>query len=721
MARDHLIPRPSDLDIPERREGYVVLGFIVLVIVSAVLLFLPIRDPLTSSLGIMCGTVILGSAIGLLALLLVGRGATREYRDYRREVRAEKRQGGRPPSAFVLVLVAALLVAAFAVPIPARAAFSPAPVEPNPWIAGNVTVRSHLAAYGLYDYSDDAGHRASLPIVADARIRTPFNLSWSKVYAPSILQEEAVGGTVWTNSVKWSASTPSGAPTCSLTPSTVDGVGSSLRFKGSGTGTCQWDMTLVNPVSIDIAKTLFTVGADVLTLPAGQIVTVAAWTDAATSSNYFFLPSHALGCANLQDWYLANVAGVSVFDQELLRRPCPGGAPVTGSVTTIRISVAVSAGTAEIRLFALALNVGAYSLGSDAAGNAVTNQTQAATVGVALATWSPNFPFNRSGSVRIAYRQLASVLPDGRWSAAYDAASHRGAYRFDLGVPSAVDLTYDVPVAQDQLHVPGGEIVSAHWGSDDVGSVYAGRPAGSTVQVRANVPTGTTTPLTLTVAYSDAEWSFISAGGGGGFFGGGGGSWNSIILGGGILLAIIAATWALARSRKKRRARGREETGEGRFGRGGRAAVVLLMAAGLLGFVVLGPATATAKAWDLSNLPDPRGMTLDCTADPIQCGITDVLNAIFTGIANVVKAFFGIFVTVFTAIGVGFATVVTAIISVPWQFFTASWNVATSQLASFGFPAPIAAALVLLGVFALLIPLVLILKGIVNAALPGDQ
>ncbi len=438
----------------------------------------------------------------------------------------------------ILLLLGALVLASLASP-DARASYAPAPFEPDPWIAGNVTVNAQLAGYGPFDYTDDVGVRATLPgFVADSRVAAPWNVSWSKVYAPGALQETKIGDSVWTGTANWTLTT-TGSPTCTLTQDTVDGVGKSLRFKATGTGAgqeCAWRFAVSPALTVDLAKTRFLAGVDVLTAESPNYFHVLVGAlDTATQGctsppcqhHYLIDTTASLGCSSGTQWNLANAAGASVLEQQLVKFPCAGGGTPASQINALQVAIDPSGSgkTQEIRLFALDLRVGALSLGADAAGGAKTNQTQAETDGVGLSSFAPSggggsgagtsFAVNRTGDVRIAFRQLASTLPADKALAAYDTTTRTGTYSFEYLAPQAAELTYGAIVGQDTLRVAPEEIRSAQWGAEDILSRYAGKTVGSSFEIRSAVPAGIGFSLLLVIAYSEAEWDVIHAGPGG--------------------------------------------------------------------------------------------------------------------------------------------------------------------------------------------------------------
>lgn len=60
--------------------------------------------------------------------------------------------------------------------------------------------------WGTFDYYDDGAAKASLPhLIVDSNVKEPYNLSWSGIYAPGVLQEVVIGGQKWNLTSEWSS------------------------------------------------------------------------------------------------------------------------------------------------------------------------------------------------------------------------------------------------------------------------------------------------------------------------------------------------------------------------------------------------------------------------------------------------------------------------------------------------------------------------------------
>jgi hypothetical protein len=402
------------------------------------------------------------------------------------------------------------------------------PIEPDPWIEGNLTKDSHKSAWATFTYEDDLGAEKSISSFAvSSNVNQPYQVNYTKIYAPGVLQEvsmpnekTACKSDKWNETACWTE-TETGSGTGTVSNATVDGYGKALSFKHVGNAASVSDTKWVydlTDITTDIEKTRFIVGIRILQMGSNTegYITI---TDGTDDSGYDFRLA-----AGSNDGYetLGSKVGDSRFNDVLVNEL--GETPNT--LTQIKeISVnlqddnAGSSGTIEFQLLAMATGTKRMMVGYDQSGEKVYNQTFTNGLDyVNITTFSPSFTYNRVGDLKIAFQQKASTLSSDSVSVSDKSISSGSyereiTYRFDYYLPKAVDLTYANLKLFDKLRVDGDQFDEVLVGTDDKTSLYnaAVREVGDKITLKStSISEDNTYTVKMVVKYTGSQWEKIS-------------------------------------------------------------------------------------------------------------------------------------------------------------------------------------------------------------------
>lgn len=445
------------------------------------------------------------------------------------------------------------------------------PIEPDPWIAGNVTKDTHKAAWDTFTYEDDVGavkEETSFALADD--VNEPYLVNYTKIYAPGVLQEVAMPSEVVAcNSDKWNesdcwAQTDTAAGTGTIVNATVDGYGKALTFKHVGSASVMtwslWTYDLTD-VTTDVEKMRWIVGVRVKTLSAKTWAHVRV--SDGTNANGYNVTSET---ASILDGYtqLGDSVGDAFFDDVMVNSL--GTVPNTlAEITTIEVYLndtdATAAGTVEISLLAMTYTTKRMMAGLDQDGVKVYNQTFATALNnVSVATFTPSFSYSRIGDLTVAFQQKASNLPTDSTSitdVGLDSGSYERqyTYRLDYYLPEAVDLTYADLAMYDELRVAGAQFESVLVGTDDKTSIYnaATREVGDKITLKATgIAADSTYTVKLIVDYTSSQYDDLSEPPGAMTTAG---IWYNILGGLVLILGLVGLGAGLSRRRRAMRMR----------------------------------------------------------------------------------------------------------------------------------------------------------------------
>jgi hypothetical protein len=428
-----------------------------------------------------------------------------------------------------------------------------APIEPDPWIATNVTKDYQRTGWTTTNFLDDVGALKSIPASLDSRIAEPFSMNPGNMYAPGVLQELTPGGVntldtipsgcatkQWNESACWTK-TDTGTPGSSAASIiTVDGVGKALRFKhvgATGLSNTTWDLDIVN-IASDFAKQRFIVAVGIFQLDSGGSAQVQLLDTAGNNRSYSFEATGTLWQNSTCAYRVWNTVVAAVGAAPAVRfldeRPGDGTfggtCSMQSNIAKIRVKLndltQGAAKTVDIALYALRIDVKQLVWGTDRNGNNVGNMTYQTTR--TMATFAPQFTYVQQGHMTVALQLAADdLLPSGT-SGAYggyivtdeapDAAANANFvilvhYRFDFVVPKAVNLAWANLVEQDQLRVTRDHFkyVGVNGGDKTILFTCASCKVGTIVTLQGSgIVAGTTYTTAEDVYYTEPEWQSIS-------------------------------------------------------------------------------------------------------------------------------------------------------------------------------------------------------------------
>lgn len=445
------------------------------------------------------------------------------------------------------------------------------PIEPDPWIAGNLTKDTHKSTWSTFTYEDDVGavkEETSFALASD--VNEPYLVNYTKIYAPGVLQEVAMPSETtacksdkWNESACWTEFTITGG-TGTLANATVDGYGKALSFKHVGSASkmtySNWTYDLTD-VTTDVEKMRWIVGVRVITLSAKTWAHVRV--SDGTNANGYNVSAETVSAL---DGYLqlGDSVGDSFFDDVMVNKL--GAVPNTlAEITSIEVYLndtdATAAGTIQIQLLAMSYTTKRMMAGLDKDGVKVYNQTFATALNnVSVATFSPSFTYSRMGDLTIAFRQRASTLPSDSTSITDKSMDSGGyerqyTYRFDYFLPKAVDLTYADLVMYDELRVAGAQFEDVMVGTTDKTSIYnaATREVGDKITLLATgISEDNTYTVKMIVDYTSSQYDKLSEPPGAMTTAG---IWYNILGGLVLILGLVGLGAGLARRRRGMRQR----------------------------------------------------------------------------------------------------------------------------------------------------------------------
>lgn len=489
-----------------------------------------------------------------------------------------KAQSGRnwwaPRSAALTLIVMAVAVLGMIVP---AAAYTPvpagAPITPNPYMEGNVTVALHASGMGTFGYVGDNGVVSNLGntpagsasgFQVDPAVTKPYTVDFTQTASVGYLQGYVLGGGTnkyvnLTSNWGYSRSKANGT----LTLGTVGGAtvtgASSLIFKSTGyssssNGKNTWQFNLTTPIPITTAYR-FVLGASTDLLPANTRAYVNV-TDGSSTVGYTFNPAGTLGAQTTTNHTIANAAAKHVFYQD--RIDSIGTSTTLTQVSQVSVVLQNLAGgslVTQLTVTGLYISSGAYlQFGTDTAGNAVYVQDQGNTTGMALAAFAPSFFYNSVGNLKVAFQLPASTLVGTNVSITNaqmaDGSSEKVVFSFDFKAPSALALTYANLVIRDALVVVPTQYSAVSLNGASILTSYnlTANKVGTVLTLQTGASAGTDYLLIETIIYTGAQWDLISqAPPAGGFFTS---AWLQFLAIIGIFLSVFGlGAWAFSGAR----------------------------------------------------------------------------------------------------------------------------------------------------------------------------
>ena len=463
------------------------------------------------------------------------------------DITREQRLWGR-------VIVIAMLIASVGVLIIALSAagvlgYTPQPVsdpvEPDPWIVGNVTKDSHESSWGLTEYEDDYGDPATLPgFVADTAA-----VNYSRIHG---FQTYDVGGKNWSDPDDWDYTL------CDLNNVVVATTANGISFYGEPHGPGQTDCQFkLYPSTIGVTSGMrWTVGFYVHSITAPQ-QRIGFWLDGSAVRKEYIVDTDKDGPfpweltgGNVDVTYLCNVSGTTIFWTQMINEIGEDGEEnQMDEIDVVTVMLASEFGGSnepiKVEVFFFLIGEGPlYVVGYDTNGEKVYVQHQADEGSVKLGLFSPSFDYVSIDNLKVGYKQHASDLSDA------DVEVHRGqylsTYRFSYPQPEAISLHYEDVVLMDKLNQPGSVFSDVQLNGQDIKIRYASLSKGAEIVVLEGIGEGEQPVIYFKTSYSADEWDDIVSDDGG-IWDFGGLGWGGItpelmapFVALGIVVAIIA-------------------------------------------------------------------------------------------------------------------------------------------------------------------------------------
>jgi hypothetical protein len=425
-------------------------------------------------------------------------------------------------------------------------------LEPNPTVAGNVTISTHPYGYSPLSYANGSGTYQTLNAHVDGAFTggtnmNPYVVAPNGIVAPGVLQSDKVGGALWNNTSLWnSPSTAGGQHATGPTLVTINGV-SAIQFTINATHAAG-EQSVVDfksnfaqglwpsssPV-FDYWTEIWTVSSSVTcsTCTAylsfanasangnGQAITFS--TSAGTISpigaagTAVKITSPAVGSSSVL-YVSASQAAMSSTANLGLNATGAGATaslnptiwvttPLTATATTITFTlVGMAWGTAPLTL-------GKTWWGTVKAGANMTRQAAVNTVNLSSLSSSFTYTSLAGGSYTVAVAQSAQDVGYETISQSSNANdSEVLTYVFSFGLPTAPSLSYGTFKVADIPWLAAWQYSAVSFGGASYTSIY---------QVKANVGNYTTlvssvVPTTAatwvgTITFTAAQWGILSS------------------------------------------------------------------------------------------------------------------------------------------------------------------------------------------------------------------
>ena len=442
------------------------------------------------------------------------------------------------------LLLTTLLLALVAAPMGAAVAYAPITdadgneLEPNPRLRGNVTIGAHKAACGedplcYFDDSDNQKTLSDNGFALDPDVDEPIRIQPQKVdcqyYGEDTTSEATkrvttawcanVSDKAWLDTAQWTATNEAN----DTFERVVRNGAHALHIKNAGgnPGVAESDSYVLDfkDISTDAEKHRFVIGIEVVGVSSALDFQI--YDANGTGYNYFRASNSAGVKADGSQFYVSNGTGTVLWDNLVTEGEQVSGG-ISGDIGKLGLSVdAVSdVGATEVYVYALALQVKRFELGTDADGDPVYNMTYTGCDGAArstplgyacIASLAPNFQYTTIKDLKVAYYQDAGMLPDTSVSIIESEISTgeydwRNNYRFTFSAPKMIDLTYagdeklelSLPVAGKQFEVLKANAV------DQIKDVEK-KAAGATVTLIASPPIGKEYEVEATVLYTASQ------------------------------------------------------------------------------------------------------------------------------------------------------------------------------------------------------------------------
>lgn len=595
------------------------------------------------------------------------------------------------------------------------------PVEPDPWIVGNVTKDSHESSWGLTEYEDDYGDPQTLPgFVADTAA-----VNYSRIHG---FQSYDVGTKNWSDPDHWAAEA------CDLNNIVVATTANGISFYGEPHGAGQTSCSFrLYPSTIGVTSGMrWTVGFYVHGITAPQ-QRIGLWLDGSYIRKEYVVntdkegpfPWESTG-GNVDVTYLSNASGTTIFWTQMINEIGEDGEENQMSeVETATVHLASEfAGSNEpikVELFFFQIAESPlYIVGYDPTGDKVYVQHQADEGSVKLGLFSPTFDYVSIDNLKVGYKQHASDLSDA------DVEVQRGqylsTYRFSYPQPEAISLHYEDVVLRDKLNQPGNVFSDVQLNGQDIKARYAPLSKGAEIVLLEGILEGEQPMIYFKNSYSADEWDDIVTDGGG-LWDFGGGFITPQLVAPFVALGILVAILAVVLIQKFKKSREEREAGEEKPSVRGLAkdekailmegreilhwlvigAIVLFIIFTIIAMVLSIPIIWPAWIGVAGVLPLSWGVYSTWNNEGLASGIqldfvSDTMDAFVQGLINIFNAVVNAIVSVINVIGTVIGTFIELIVLPPARFVGGSFDAATATLEGLGISAPLAMIIVTVSV-----------------------
>lgn len=408
-------------------------------------------------------------------------------------------------------------------------------IEPNPYIAGNVTISNHKPACDddvlcFYDDSNDAASLADYGLrLHTERVDEPIQFSPAKVDAQYYGEDvdakskvSAWGGNIsnkaWLDTSNWVAS--NAAEGGEVFERTVRNGAHAIRIlnpaPGASTDTDTYTLDFTD-ITSDVNKLRLVIGVEVVSNGDTFEIDIFDGNLSGIDSFSYLRTGTADGITHV----LANGTGVTFWD-ELVSEGADTQGGVNGDIGKIALDIISSAanGATEVYVYALGLQTTRYSFGLNDLGENVYNMTYTDCEGVArstplghvcLASFDPSFDYQNMKDLRVAYIVDAANLPADNVDLLPteindEAFPWKVNYEMTFELPKMIDLTY----AGDEslkyvLPVIGSQHDTLTVGSVDKVKDVEKKKAGEIVTLASSGLASKKTEVEFTILFTEAQ------------------------------------------------------------------------------------------------------------------------------------------------------------------------------------------------------------------------
>jgi hypothetical protein len=392
------------------------------------------------------------------------------------------------------------------------------PVEPDPWVVGNITKDTHKPAWGLTQYEDDTG---SIRTLQGFTANTIY-LNYSGIKGH---EDWSIGGVNWSDPTKWTqGSCGMQNPSVSLTQEGI--VFYAEPWYDFTPQVCSWKLSFTE-FEINSKKARWNAG-----IYFDKIGGYGQWSrlrleDPSNQPKEYEASSFAtVPSEGTMAMRLANKNRTAVFESHIVSE--------IGSLNEEIASVDElwvwfnanepwTAGcyeTMRMVIYFLEIETTTYQVGYSTSGEKVYRQTQADSNTVALGSFSIGFDYTQIKNLKLQYYQHASDLPDAYVEV--QRSQFLSTYRFGYPQPEAISLAYNDVRLKDKLNQDGAAFSEVKLNGQDISYRYDPLDKNDEIELLTGIQEGEQPTVSFENSYSSNEWDGITSGDGGGFFGFGG-------------------------------------------------------------------------------------------------------------------------------------------------------------------------------------------------------